>query len=152
MCRSVAIRLLMAIVCLLSVLLPLNILSYSQSVDVLARLLMCVCVWPDAHQLHSCSMHCIFASGSGFPLQATIFIHITQLLVHKHVYSYILFHHLTTTKHDIVAMHAWILPPCYHFSSALYFFTALVCTQTTYYLVCAENVLMMTIPQLVLNQ
>ena len=104
MCRSVAIRLL---ICLLSDLLPLNILNYSQPVDVFSKAID-VCVWPDAHQLHSCSMHCIFGGGAGFSLQVTIFIHITQLLVHKHVYSYILFHHLTTnTRHDVVAMHGY---------------------------------------------
>ena len=138
MCRSIAICLLMTIVRLLSDLLPLNILNYSQSVDVLARLLMYVCVaWCTSITFMQYALH--FWGGSGFSLQVTIFIHIT----HHNCWFINMFTvtvssttsppwHPTTSRHDVVAMHGYYhhatISQVHYISSH----TALVWTQTTY--------------------
>ena len=105
MCRSIAIHLLMTVVCLLSDLLPLNILNYSQSVDVFSKAIdVCVCVWPDAHQLHSCTVFLGVGQAGSLTSHNCWYINMFTLSSSTSPWQ-----HPTTTRHDVVAMHG-----CYH--------------------------------------
>ena len=68
----------------------------------LARLLMCVCGWPDAHQLHSCTVFLVVGQAGSLTSHNCWYTNMFTISSSTSPWQ-----HPTTTRHDVVAMHGY---------------------------------------------